>query len=97
MAIATGMRRGEILALRWTDMDARYTVAQITRSLQVSSGELSFQSPKTRRSRRAVVLPEFLRPPHPPAGRQAGQHASTSEAVIGMTYREPRDRRATVP
>src|SRR5439155_26954935 len=62
VAIATGMRRGEILALRWRDMDEGYACAQVTRTLQVSRGRLSFEPPKTPRSRRAVVLPAFLRP-----------------------------------
>jgi integrase len=61
-AIATGMRRGEILALRWADLDAEHTVAHVRRSLQTSGGHLVFEEPKTRRSRRAVDLPAFLRP-----------------------------------
>src|SRR5689334_7185100 len=62
MAIATGMRRGEILALRWRDLDPEYTVAHVRRTLQTSGGKLVFEEPKTRRSRRAVDLPAFLRP-----------------------------------
>jgi len=62
IALATGMRRGEILALRWSDLDLSYTTAQVRRSLQVSGGRLSFEAPKTPRSRRQVALPEFLGP-----------------------------------
>jgi integrase len=62
VAIATGMRRGEILALRWSDLDAEHTVAHVRRSLQTTGGRLVFEEPKTRRSRRAVDLPAFLRP-----------------------------------
>jgi integrase len=62
VALATGMRRGEILALRWRDMDQGYATAQVTRTLQVSRGSLSFEPPTTPRSRRAVILPAFLRP-----------------------------------
>jgi integrase len=61
-ALATGMRRGEILALRWRDLDGAYTVAQVRRSLQVTAEGLTFEEPKTRRSRRAVALPGMLRP-----------------------------------
>jgi integrase len=61
IALATGMRRGEILGLRWADLDQDYTVARVRRSLQ-SIGGLSFEEPKTARSRRAVLLPQFLRP-----------------------------------
>src|SRR5438128_11909249 len=60
MALATGMRRGEILALRWPDLDEGYTAAHVRRSLQVSGEGLLFVEPKTRRSRRSVALPRFL-------------------------------------
>lgn len=62
IAIATGMRRGEILALRWSDLDADYTIARVQRSLQTTKAGLSFEEPKTRRSRRAIALPLFLHP-----------------------------------
>ncbi|CAN5360656.1 site-specific integrase [soil metagenome] len=62
VALATGMRRGEILALRWADLDPSHTVAQVRRSLQVSGEGLHFVEPKTRRSRRSVALPSFLGP-----------------------------------
>jgi integrase len=62
IALATGMRRGEILALRWSDLDEGFAVAHVRRSLQVSGAGLHFVEPKTRRSRRAVALPSYLRP-----------------------------------
>jgi len=62
LALATGMRRGEILGLRWGDLDEGHTRAFVRRSLHATTDGLSFQEPKTRRSRRAVALPEFIRP-----------------------------------
>ena len=62
MALSTGMRRGEILALRWKDLDPALTCAQVRRTLHTTSGRLGFSEPKTRRSRRAVALPAMLRP-----------------------------------
>src|SRR6266545_7049941 len=62
IAVATGMRRGEILALRWHDLGHDLATAQVKRSLQTAGGRLVFEEPKTRRSRRAVALPAFLRP-----------------------------------
>jgi integrase len=62
IAIATGMRRGEILALRWSDLDPDLGVVHVRRSLQTSGGRMVFEEPKTRRSRRAVDVPAFLLP-----------------------------------
>jgi integrase len=62
IAIATGMRRGEILGLRWADLDADLSLAHVRRSLSPTRLGLVFEQPKTKRSRRSVMLPEFLRP-----------------------------------
>lgn len=62
IAAATGMRRGEILALTWGDLDEEFTVARVRRTPQPTSAGLVFEEPKTRRSRRTVALPTFLRP-----------------------------------
>lgn len=60
LAIGTGMRRGEILALRWSDVDLDGKVAYVRRTLLETPEGLSFQEPKTERSRRSVTLPKFL-------------------------------------
>ncbi len=62
IAIATGMRRGEILALRWSDLSEDLSLAHVRRSLQPTRHGLVFEQPKTKRSRRAVMLPAFLVP-----------------------------------
>lgn len=62
IAIATGMRRGEILGLRWSDLGEGNSIAHVRRSIQPTRSGLVYEDPKTRRSRRAVVLPEFLGP-----------------------------------
>jgi integrase len=62
IALSTGMRRGEILALRWSDIDRDFETAHVRRTLSCSTAGLRLEEPKTRRSRRAVALPSFLRP-----------------------------------
>jgi integrase len=62
LAIATGMRRGEILALRWSDVAPDLVLAHVRRSVQPTAAGLVFEQPKTKKSRRAVVLPAFLAP-----------------------------------
>lgn len=62
VAASTGLRRGEILALRWADLADDYTLLHVRRTLQPTSAGLIFEHPKTARSRRAVALPAFLAP-----------------------------------
>jgi len=52
VAVRTGVRPGEILALRWSDVDLEAGTVQINRAL--SEGE--FTPPKTARSRRRINL-----------------------------------------
>jgi integrase len=55
-AAMTGLRRGELLALRWRDVDWSAGVVRVRRSY--TRGE--FGTPKSRRSSRAVPLPDLL-------------------------------------
>jgi integrase len=52
----TGMRRGEALGLRWSDVDLDAGRVTINRALSVIDGELVWSQPKTARSRRNVSL-----------------------------------------
>jgi integrase len=58
LALATGMRRGELLALRWQDIDLEGGRITVARSLeQTKVGGLRFKEPKTRHGRRTIGLP----------------------------------------
>lgn len=52
----TGMRRGEALGLRWSDIDLRTRVISIRQTLVLVGYEARFSEPKSARSRRVVVL-----------------------------------------
>jgi integrase len=56
IALATGARRGEILALRWRNVDLDTSTIRIERSLEQTKDGLRFKTPKSGKSR-AVVLP----------------------------------------
>jgi integrase len=57
LALFTGMRRSELLALRWTDVDLLLCQIYVTRSLHhLRTGEIIFRAPKTIKGRRMVSL-----------------------------------------
>jgi integrase len=57
VALATGMRRGELLALRWQDVDLEGGKLRVERSLEQTKAGLVFKAPKTRYGRRTISLP----------------------------------------
>ena len=57
LAVTTGLRRGEILALRWQDIDLDQGTLAVRRSLEQTRGGNRFKEPKTQKARRVVALP----------------------------------------
>ena len=58
IALATGMRRGEILALRWRNVDLDGRNIRVVGSLEQYTGGLRFRSPKSGKAR-TITLPVF--------------------------------------
>lgn len=57
MALYTGLRRSELLALRWSDVDLVLCELSVTRTLHhLRDGTFVYRSPKTAKSRRLVAL-----------------------------------------
>jgi integrase len=57
LAVATGMRRGELLALRWSEVDLSTASLRVERSLEETKAGLRFKCPKTKHGRRTITLP----------------------------------------
>jgi integrase len=60
LALMLGLRRGELLGLRWSDIDLEAGMLTVRQNLVRAGGELRIQPPKTRRSRRTLPLPEAV-------------------------------------
>ena len=58
-ALATGLRQGELLGLRWQDVDMDAGTLRVAYSLQRIEGEYRLSAPKTEKSRRVLPLPSF--------------------------------------
>ena len=56
LAIHTGLRQGELLSLRWEDVDLEAATLRVRRTLTCAGGKYSFAEPKTKKSRRTVRL-----------------------------------------
>ena len=57
LELTTGLRRGELLALQWDDLDFQTGELYIQRQVQRIRGELTVTQPKTRSSSRSIILP----------------------------------------
>lgn len=60
LAIYGGLRKGELLALEWSDIDFENNTISITKSTAVVNGEQVIKEPKTKNSRRTVSIPDWL-------------------------------------
>jgi integrase len=56
VAVTTGMRQGELLALRWRALDLETASLQVRATLQRSREGVAFAEPKTNSSRRRITL-----------------------------------------
>src|SRR5437763_285806 len=60
LAVATGMRKGELLGLKWGDVNLDAMSLQVRRTVDKVSGKYMENEPKTAKSRRKIVLPQFV-------------------------------------
>jgi integrase len=60
LALSLGLRRGEVLGLRWSDVDLEGKTVTISQALARVGGKLEFIEPKSRQSRRTVPIHDGL-------------------------------------
>ncbi|MEE9136229.1 MAG: site-specific integrase, partial [Gammaproteobacteria bacterium] len=56
LAVTTGLRRGEVVGLKWSDIDLKEPALRVRRAIGQVNGKISVKPPKTEKSRRTVVL-----------------------------------------
>lgn len=60
LAVYSGLRKGELLALQWSDIDFINCTVSVTKAATVVNGKQVCKAPKTKTSRREVSIPSFL-------------------------------------
>ena len=98
LALATGMRRGELLGLRWRDLDLDTSSLSVRQQVVRAAGSLRIGPPKTAASRRRIALDadtvEALRGHRRSQAverLQAGRGQSGDDLVFGRPDGAPRD------
>lgn len=60
LAIYGGLRKGELLALEWSDIDFENNTVHVSKSTAVVNGKQVIKEPKTKNSKRIVSIPKQL-------------------------------------
>lgn len=68
MLLYTGLRRGELLALRWEDIDRDKKLIRVERAVYFAGNTPQIKEPKTEAGKRSVVLLDALSEVLPPKG-----------------------------
>jgi integrase len=84
LAVSTGMRRGEILALKRSDCDVKEGLINVRATVSQTSAGIIFKEPKSRTSRRTVALPQFA----VVALREHRRAQSASRLELGPGYQD---------
>jgi integrase len=83
LGLATGARRGELLALTWPDIDFESGILSITKSLEQTKAGLRVKSTKSGKPRRFAVPPDALETLEGHRDQQDGDRA-----LFGADYQE---------
>ena len=85
VAVTTGLRRAELLGMRWSDLDLKAGTLTVNQALERIKGEIAFKAPKTKTSRRRVTLPTVT-----VEALQAHRWAQAEERLMLGLGRDPR-------
>lgn len=57
LAVTTGMRLGEVLGIRWRDIETENKIIHVRQNLQMTNTGIIFEPPKTEKGKRRIPLP----------------------------------------
>jgi integrase len=60
VALFTGLRRGELLALRWRHIDLDHKILIVREALEETRSGIRFKAPKSKAGRRDITLPDIV-------------------------------------
>lgn len=60
LAVYAGLRKGELLALEWKDIDFDNDTITVSKAVSVVAGQQITKAPKTKNSFRSVTIPHFV-------------------------------------
>ncbi len=83
VALSTGLRRGEVLGLRWQDIDLPGRTLFVRQTVQRINGELRFVPPKTHRSTRSMPLSATHHLRHHGTAGASGRGPTTGRRRLG--------------
>jgi integrase len=84
LALTTGMRQGELLALKWRDIDLDAEWLRIHATVRKLRGAFIYAPPKTKRSRRGVALTTMAIE----ALKRHGVRQAEAKAIVGPAWQD---------
>lgn len=93
LELTSGLRRGELLALLWSDVDTANNTISVSKQVIQVNGELKVLPPKTKNAVRKIVLPkqtvDLLIAEHSDTRIAHGYSPRRKQAVISTRQRWP--------
>ena len=83
LAAGTGMRRGELLALRWSDLDLDAAIVRIERSVNQIAGTRIYGAPKNHERREIALDPHVVTTLRTWRSTQVSERLLAGEAYVG--------------